>query len=137
MRKEKTKKKIAGLGDERGIQQTERRSSTSRNMKPLEDWTCQRAENLKKKSSKIPKNNYAATTVSAGGPQNNIGGGPRHKKKAGAPKISPDKLSAAARRSTKVGGGHKLSAHKLSAAAARRGRRTALPPNAMDAHNQY
>src|SRR6218665_561087 len=24
-------------------------------MKPLEVWTCQRAENLKKKSSKIPK----------------------------------------------------------------------------------
>src|SRR6218665_2795662 len=53
MRKEKTKKKITGLDDERGIQQ--RRSSTSRNMKPLEVWTCQRAENLKKKSSKIPK----------------------------------------------------------------------------------
>src|SRR6218665_621591 len=34
-------------------------------MKPLEVWTCQRAENLKKKSSKIPKNNYAATIVSA------------------------------------------------------------------------
>src|SRR6218665_1278570 len=32
-----------------------RRSSTSRNMKPLEVWTCQRAENLNKKSSKIPK----------------------------------------------------------------------------------
>src|SRR6218665_1770285 len=34
-------------------------------MKPLEVWTCQRAENLKKKSSKILKNNYAATMVSA------------------------------------------------------------------------
>src|SRR6218665_1279517 len=34
-------------------------------MKPLEVWTCQRAENLKKKLSKIPKNNYAATMVSA------------------------------------------------------------------------
>src|SRR6218665_3931471 len=34
-------------------------------MKPLEVWTCQKAENLKKKSSKIPKNNYAATMVSA------------------------------------------------------------------------
>src|SRR6218665_2645352 len=34
-------------------------------MKPLEVWTCQRAENLKKKSSKIPKNNYTATMVSA------------------------------------------------------------------------
>src|SRR6218665_2827957 len=34
-------------------------------MKPLKVWTCQRAENLKKKSSKIPKNNYAATMVSA------------------------------------------------------------------------
>src|SRR6218665_3638393 len=60
MRKEKTKKKITGLDDE----QTER-SSTSRNMKPLEVLTCQRAENLKKKSSEIPKNNYAATMVSA------------------------------------------------------------------------
>src|SRR6218665_2496234 len=51
-----------------------RRSSTSRNMKPLEVWTCQRAENLKKKSSKIPKNNYAATMVSAARRQI-IGGG--------------------------------------------------------------
>src|SRR6218665_673779 len=57
-------------------------------MKPLEVWTCQRAENLKKTSSKIQKNNYAATMVSA----------------------RADKLSAAARRSTKVGGAHKLSA---------------------------
>src|SRR6218665_425100 len=51
-----------------------KRSSTSRNMKPLEVWTCQRAENLKKKSSKIPKNNYAATIVSAARRQI-IGGG--------------------------------------------------------------
>src|SRR6218665_1015908 len=43
-------------------------------MKPLEVWNCQRAENLKKKSSKIPKNNYAATMVSAARPQI-IGGG--------------------------------------------------------------
>src|SRR6218665_614517 len=75
MRKEKTKKKITGLDDERGIQQTERRSSASRNMKPLEVWTCQRAENLKKKSSKIPKNNYAATMVSAARRQIISGGG--------------------------------------------------------------
>src|SRR6218665_3620569 len=74
MRKEKTKKKITGLDDEQGIQQTSRRSSTSRNMKPLEVCTCQRAENLKKKLSKIPKNNYAATMVSAARPQI-IGGG--------------------------------------------------------------
>src|SRR6218665_4031578 len=45
-------------------------------MKPLEVWTCQRAENLKKKSSKIPKNNYAATMVSAARRQIiGIGGG--------------------------------------------------------------
>src|SRR6218665_401040 len=74
MRKEKTKKKITGLDDDRGIQQTLRRSSTSRNMKPLEVWSCQRVENLKKKSSKIPKNNYAATMVSAARRQI-IGGG--------------------------------------------------------------
>src|SRR6218665_1476842 len=43
-------------------------------MKPLEVWTCQMAENLKKKSSKIPKNNYAATMVSAACRQI-IGGG--------------------------------------------------------------
>src|SRR6218665_1498974 len=43
-------------------------------MKPLEVWTCQRAENLKKKSSKIPENNYAATMVSAARRQI-IGGG--------------------------------------------------------------
>src|SRR6218665_1212045 len=44
-------------------------------MKPLEVWTCPRAENLKKKSSKIPKNNYAAIMVSAAGPQIMGGGG--------------------------------------------------------------
>src|SRR6218665_1423005 len=43
-------------------------------MKPLEVWTCQRTENLKKKSSKIPQNNYAATMVSAAR-QQIIGGG--------------------------------------------------------------
>ena len=42
-------------------------------MKPLEVWTCQRAENLKKKLAKIPKN-YAATMVSAARPQI-VGGG--------------------------------------------------------------
>src|SRR6218665_541480 len=74
MRKEKTKKKITGLDDERGIQHSLKRSSTSRNMKPLEVWTYQRAENLKKKSSKIPKNNYSATMASAARRQI-IGGG--------------------------------------------------------------
>src|SRR6218665_323163 len=69
-------------------------------MKPLEVWTCQRAENLKKLSN-IPKNNYAATMVSAAR-RKIIGGG-------------ADKLSAAAaRRSTKVCGG---GAHKFSTAA--------------------
>src|SRR6218665_2167104 len=112
-------------------------------MKPLEVWTCQSAENLKKNSSKIPKNNYAATMVSAARRQNILHPHPKkiynppppHKKNnhgknmgwAARQKIcggAPDKLSAAARRSTKVGGG----AHKLSAAAAgaQRGRRTAL-----------
>src|SRR6218665_1030453 len=72
-------------------------------MKPLDVWTCQRAENLKKKSSKFQK----ITTQQKW-----------YRRRA-------DKLSAAAaaRRSKKDGGG---GAHKLSAAAARRGRRTAL-----------
>src|SRR6218665_2605014 len=48
-------------------------------MKPLEVWTCQRAENLKKKSSKIPKNNYAATMVSAARRQIIGGGAPINK----------------------------------------------------------
>src|SRR6218665_3044397 len=55
-------------------------------MKPLEVWTSQRAENLKKKSSKIPQNNYAATMVSAARPPNvggGGGGGPDHKKRRG------------------------------------------------------
>src|SRR6218665_1076701 len=58
-------------------------------MKPLEvDWTCQRAENLKKKSSKIPKNNYAATMVSAARRQI-IGGGdpPINKSRGRRPQI--------------------------------------------------
>src|SRR6218665_3227726 len=84
-----------------------KRSSTSRNMKPLEVWTCQRAENLKKKSSKIPKNNYAATIVSAARRQIIGGGG------GGA----PINKSRRRRRSQIVGSG----------GAARRGWRTALP----------
>src|SRR6218665_1229158 len=52
-------------------------------MIPLEVWTCQRAENLKKKSSKIPKINYAAKMVSAARRQiiGGGGGGPAHHKK--------------------------------------------------------
>src|SRR6218665_3107306 len=84
MRKEKTKKQITGLDYKRGIQQTERRSSTSRNMKPSEVLTCQRAENLKKKSSKIPKNNYAATMISAARRSTKVGGGGAHKLSAAA-----------------------------------------------------
>src|SRR6218665_2292727 len=62
-------------------------------MKPLGIWTCQRAENLKKKSSKIPKNNYAATMVPAAR-QKIIGGG-------GA----PSNKSRRRRRPQIVGGG--------------------------------
>src|SRR6218665_2533063 len=47
-----TKANITGLDDERGIQQTYGRSSTSRNVEPLEVWTCQRTENLKQKKQK-------------------------------------------------------------------------------------
>src|SRR6218665_459719 len=75
-------------------------------MKPLEVWTCQRAENLKKKSSKIPQKNYAATMVSAARRQI-IGG------RGGA----PVKKNPRRRRPQIVGGG---GAHKLSAAAAAR-----------------
>src|SRR6218665_161041 len=57
-------------------------------MKPLEVWTCQRAENLKKKSSKIPKNNYAATMVLAAGRQIIGGGGRSTKAGGGPPKLS-------------------------------------------------
>src|SRR6218665_3691609 len=53
-------------------------------MKPLEVWTCQRAENLKKKSSKIPKNNYAAKMVSAARRSTKVGGGGAHKLSAAA-----------------------------------------------------
>src|SRR6218665_3226426 len=63
-------------------------------MKPLEVWTCQRAENLKK-SSKIPKNNYAAKMVSAARRQIIGGGG------GGA----PINKSRRRRRSQIVGGG--------------------------------
>src|SRR6218665_1325395 len=66
----------------------EDRSSTSRNMKSLEVWTCQRAENLKKKSSKIPKNNYAATMVSPARRQIIGGGGaPINKSRRRRPQI--------------------------------------------------
>src|SRR6218665_884591 len=99
-RKGKTKTKITGLDDERGIMQTLRRSSTSRNMKSLEVWTCQRADNLKKKSSKIPKNNYAATNVSTARRQI-IGGG-------GAP------INKSRRRRPQIGGGAARPAHGSS-----------------------
>src|SRR6218665_476047 len=58
-------------------------------MKPLEVCTCQRAENLKKKSSKIPKNSYAATMVLAAGRQIIGGGGgaPINKKQRPRPQI--------------------------------------------------
>src|SRR6218665_475790 len=65
-------------------------------MKPLEVWTCQRAENLKKKLSKIPKNNYAAKMVSAARRQIIGGGG------GGAP---INKSRRRRRRSQIVGGG--------------------------------
>src|SRR6218665_3688582 len=57
-------------------------------MKPLEVWTCQRAKNLKKKSSKIPQNNYAATMVSAASRQIIGGGGaPINKSRRRRPQI--------------------------------------------------
>src|SRR6218665_3603058 len=65
-------------------------------MKPLE--VCQRAENLKKKSSKIPKNNCAATMVSAARRQI-IGGG------------APINKSRRRRRPQIVGGGAARPAH--------------------------
>src|SRR6218665_2568426 len=71
-------------------------------MKPLEVWTCQRAENLKKKSSKIPKNNYAAKMVSAARRQIIGGGGG-----GGA----PINKSRRRRRPQIVGGGAARPAH--------------------------
>src|SRR6218665_412288 len=56
-------------------------------MKPLEVWICQRAENLKKKSSKIPKINYAATMVSAARRQIIGGGAPINKSRRRRPQI--------------------------------------------------
>src|SRR6218665_342017 len=67
-------------------------------MKPLEVLTCHRAENLKKKSLKIPKNNYAATMVSAARRQI-IGGG------------APINKSRRRRRPQIVGGGAARPAH--------------------------
>src|SRR6218665_414389 len=83
MRKEKTKKKLL---DWMMSEEYYTASSTSINMKPLEVWTCQRAENLKKKSSKIPKNNYAATMVSAARRQI-IGGAPINKSRRRRPQL--------------------------------------------------
>src|SRR6218665_3281719 len=97
MRKEKTKKKLQDWIMSEEYSKLNRRSSTSRNMKPLKVWTCQRAENLKKKSSKIPKNSYAATMVSAARRQN-IGGG-------GRGRGAPINKSRRRRRPQIVGGG--------------------------------
>src|SRR6218665_1533266 len=63
-------------------------------MKPLEVWTCQRAENLKKKLSKIPKNNYAATMVSAACRQIICDGAPINKSRR---RWRPQMVSAARR----------------------------------------
>src|SRR6218665_900491 len=77
-------------------------------MKPLEVWTCQRAENLKKKSSKISINNYAATMVSAGRRQIiGVGGAPINK-------------SRRRRRPQIVGGGSSKRAMAICCLAARR-----------------
>src|SRR6218665_3937194 len=50
-------------------------------------WTCQRVEKLKKKSSKIPKNNYAATMVSAARRQIIGDGAPINKSRRRHPQI--------------------------------------------------
>src|SRR6218665_2222388 len=72
-------------------------------MKPLEVWTCPRAEYLKKKSSKIPKNNYAATMVSAARPQIICGGGGGGHDQKKQPPPPPQKIV--------VGGGAARPAH--------------------------
>src|SRR6218665_1839825 len=95
-------------------------------MKPLEVWTFQRAKNLKKKLSKIQKNNYAATNVSAARrPIIGGGGAPLQKIGGGAPKISGGGAPI-----NKVGGG----AHKLSAAAAAHGSNRSVPSQESPVH---
>src|SRR6218665_528869 len=75
MWKEKTKKKLLDwMMSEEHSKLKEEVQHRESPMKPLQVWTCQRAENLKKKSSKIPINNYAATMASAARRQI-IGGG--------------------------------------------------------------
>src|SRR6218665_760800 len=88
MKKEKTKKKLLDwmMSEEYSKLKEEAQHRESR-MKPLEGWTCQRAENLKKKSSKIPINNYAATMVSAARRQIIGGGAPINKSRRRRPQI--------------------------------------------------
>ena len=52
-RKRKTKAKTIGLDDVGGIRQTQGRSSKPGEVEPSDVWTCQRAENLKKKKKKL------------------------------------------------------------------------------------
>src|SRR6218665_2697845 len=90
MWKEKTKKKLLDwMMSEEYSKLKEEVQHRESPMKPLEVWTCQRAENLKKKSSKIPINNYAATMVSAARRQISGGccGAPINKSRRRRPQI--------------------------------------------------
>src|SRR6218665_2059371 len=51
--KRKSKEKTIGLDDVGGIRQTQGRSSKPGEVEPSDVWTCQRAENLKKKKKKL------------------------------------------------------------------------------------
>src|SRR6218665_3360166 len=50
-RKKKTKAKTIGLDDVGGVRSNQGRSSKPGEVEPSDVWTCQRAENLKKKNA--------------------------------------------------------------------------------------
>src|SRR6218665_590417 len=106
MRKEKTKKKLLDwMMSEQYYTANLKKKLNIEKHETMEVWTCQRAENLKNKSSKIPKNNYAGKMVSAARRQIIGGGG------GGAPIIK----SRRRRRSQIVdGGGAARPAHSSS-----------------------
>src|SRR6218665_1932465 len=97
MRKEKTKKTITELDDERGTANLKKKLNIEKH-ETIGGVDLPKGRELKKKSSKIPKNNYAATMESAARRQI-IGGG------------APINKSRRRRRPQIVGGGAVRPAH--------------------------
>src|SRR6218665_4020809 len=87
MRKEKTKKQITGLDDERRNTANLKKKLNIEKHETIGGLDLPEGRELKEKSSKIPKHNYAATMVSAARRQIIGGGAPIKKSRRRRPQI--------------------------------------------------